>query len=110
MQFLKTLFWMVVAVMLALFAKVNWHDVQLVLWGGLLADVKLPVLVFAAFLLGWIPTLIIYRARLWALRRRFEPIERNVALAPRPVAPTTNAPGGPDPERVATDSKVWPAP
>ncbi|HEX8624777.1 MAG TPA: hypothetical protein VF782_06830 [Allosphingosinicella sp.] len=106
MQFLKTLFWIALTVVLVLFAKANWNAVTLKLWGGLEADVKLPVLVLAAFLLGFLPTFIVYRARLWSLRRRLEPTSVSVAPArpiPAPVA-VDNGEG----ERVATDSKVWP--
>jgi uncharacterized integral membrane protein len=86
MQFLKTLFWVVLAVVLVLFAYSNWTLVTLNLWGGLQADVKLPVLVIAAFLLGFVPTLIIYRARLWSLKRRLESqAQVHVANAPGPV-------------------------
>ena len=72
MQFLKTLFWVILAVVLVLFAHANWTMVTLNLWGGLQADVKLPVLLIAAFLLGFLPTMILYRTRLWSLRRRRE--------------------------------------
>ena len=72
MQFLKTLFWVILAVVMVLFAHANWHMVTVELWGGLQADVKLPVLVIAAFLLGFLPTLIVYRTRLWTLKRRLE--------------------------------------
>ena len=72
MQFLKTLFWVILAVVLVLFAHANWNVVTVNLWGGLQADVKLPVLVIFAFLLGFVPTLLIYRARLWTLKRRLE--------------------------------------
>lgn len=90
MQFLKTLFWVALAVVLVLFARANWVAVTVKLWGGLEADIKLPVLVFAAFLVGFLPTLILYRARLWSLRRRFETQERNLAaLQGVPAAPTT---------------------
>ncbi|HEX8064273.1 MAG TPA: hypothetical protein VF535_13790 [Allosphingosinicella sp.] len=110
MQFLKTLFWIALTVVLVLFAKANWNAVTLKLWGGLEADVKLPVLVLAAFLVGFLPTFIIYRARLWSLRRRLEPAERQVSVAPaRPApAPAPVAVDNGEGERVATDSKVWP--
>jgi uncharacterized integral membrane protein len=110
MQFLKALFWVVFGVTVALFARVNWHDATLKLWGGLAADVKLPVLLLAFFLLGWLPTLIVYRARLWALKRRYEPVERNLALSSvaAPATPVSNN-AGPETDRLATDSKVWPA-
>lgn len=110
MQFLKTLFWIALTVVLVLFAKANWNAVTLKLWGGLEADVKLPVLVLAAFLLGFLPTFIIYRARLWSLTRRLEPTHRQVSVAPvRPApAPAPVAVDNGEGERVATDSKVWP--
>ena len=108
MQFLKTLFWVIVAVVAVLFFYTNWQPVTLKLWGGLEADVKLPILVLFAFLLGFVPTFIVYRARLWALRRRFETqATAHVASHPapaRPVTPATNSPG-----RQATDAKAWPA-
>lgn len=89
MQFLKTLFWVAVAVALALFGKANWKPVTLKLWGGLEADIKLPVLILTAFLLGLIPMLLFHRARLWTMRRRIEAVERQAAVT---VAPTTNSP------------------
>ena len=110
MQFLKTLFWIALTVVLVLFAKANWNAVTLKLWGGLEADVKLHVLVLAAFLLGFLPTFIVYRARLWSLRRRLEPTSVSVApprAVPSPVAVDNGESGG-EGERVATDSKVWP--
>jgi uncharacterized integral membrane protein len=109
MQFLKTLFWVILAVVVVLFADANWEAVPVKLWGGLIADVKLPVLLFAAFLLGLLPTLLVYRAKLWSLRRRIEPTERTVAVpAPTPASPTP-VDNGPGADRVATDSKAWPA-
>lgn len=107
MQFLKTLFWIALTVVLVLFAKANWNAVTLKLWGGLEADVKLPVLVLAAFLLGFVPTFIVYRARLWNLRRRLEPTA--ISVAPTRPAPTPVAVDNGEGARVATDSKVWPA-
>lgn len=85
MQFLKTLFWVVLAVVLVLFAHANWNIVTLNLWGGLEADVKLPVLVIGAFLLGFLPTFILYRARLWSLRRRYETQVHHARVANAPA-------------------------
>ncbi|MDQ4088451.1 MAG: LapA family protein [Pseudomonadota bacterium] len=87
MQFLKTLFWVILAVVLVLFAHANWKMVTIDLWGGLQADVKLPVLVIFAFLIGFVPTFLIYRARLWALKRRVETqAQVHVANMPGPPA------------------------
>jgi putative membrane protein len=77
MQFLKNLFWVLIAVIVALFASRNWTDVTLNLWGDIQADIKLPVLLLVVFLIGFLPTWLILRARLWSHSRRLEAIERN---------------------------------
>jgi len=97
MQFLKTLFWVVLAVVLVLFARANWDTVTVDLWGGLQADVKLPVLVITAFLIGFVPTFLVYRTRLWALRCRFEATPQ-VHVANAPVVPVRNASSAPRPD------------
>jgi putative membrane protein len=121
MQFLKTLFWVMFAVVMVLFARDNWQVVHVNLWAGLIADVKLPMLVLFAFLAGFLPTFIIYRARIWSLRRRLENQGHNNAggpvTVPNPV-PTpvrrSSAPNDADvarqePEaREASDAKAWP--
>lgn len=77
MQFLKTLCWVLVAVVVALFASRNWEPVTLSLWGDIQADIKIPALLLAMFLLGFLPTWLIMRAKVWRLERRIEAIERN---------------------------------
>ena len=91
MQFLKTLFWVLIAVIVALFASRNWSDVTLNLWGDIQADIKLPILLLIIFLIGFLPTWLILRARIWSQRRRIEAMERNrlASLAPEP-APAEN--------------------
>jgi len=65
MHFLRALFWLVVGIAVAVFTVGNWRNVTLDLWGGLQADVKIPVLVLGAFLLGFLPMWIAYRYRRW---------------------------------------------
>ena len=77
MQFLKTLCWVLAAVVVALFASRNWVPVTLNLWGDIQADIKIPALLLALFLLGFLPTWLIMRAKVWRLERRIEAIERN---------------------------------
>jgi uncharacterized integral membrane protein len=81
MQFLKTLFWVLLAVVLALFASRNWSDVTLNLWGDIQADTKIPILLLLFFLLGFLPTWLIMRARIWSMRRRLEAFDRQNAPA-----------------------------
>jgi uncharacterized integral membrane protein len=82
MQFLKTLFWVLLAVLVVLFASRNWSDVTLNLWGDIQADVKIPVLLLVVFLLGFLPTWLVMRAKLWTMRRRVEALERQRAAVP----------------------------
>ena len=98
MRFLKTLFWMVLAAGLVLFARENWVPVTLKLWSGLEVDVKLPFLLLLMFLIGFLPAWLVFRGRLWSVRHqlgRNEPVI--VANQPglrssepgEPVAPAT---------------------
>jgi lipopolysaccharide assembly protein A len=103
MQFLKTLFWVVLAVVAVVFAMRNWTPVQVSLWGGLIVEAKLPVIVFGAFFLGFLPTFGWYRASRWRMQRRIESHERALAdirgvdIAPplTPAAPSTIEPPAP---------------
>jgi uncharacterized integral membrane protein len=79
MRFLTTIFWAMIAVVVALFAVRNWSDVTLNLWGDIQADIKIPILLLIGLLVGWLPTWLIMRARMWALKRRFEAVERQRA-------------------------------
>jgi len=76
MQFLKTVFWVLIAVLVVLFAVRNWTPVTLNLWTDIQAETKLPMLVFVGFLIGWLPTWLIMRARLWTMKRRIEAMDR----------------------------------
>ena len=77
MNFLRTLFWVVVAVSLAIFSNRNWGDVTLNLWGDIQADIKIPLLLLIMFLIGFLPPWLMLRARIWGLNRRIEGMERN---------------------------------
>ena len=89
MQFLKTLFWVLIAVIVVLFASRNWTDVTLNLWGDIQADIKIPVLLLITFLIGFLPTWLIMRARIWSYRRRVDALERTRAATTVPPSPTT---------------------
>lgn len=93
MHFLKTLFWVFVAVIAVIFSLRNWRVVPVDLWAGLTADVKLPVLFLIGMLVGFLPTYAVHRTKLWRLHRRIDNLERNalpatpVASAAEPVTP-----------------------
>jgi putative membrane protein len=87
MQFLRTLFWVVLAAFVAIIASENWRDVTLDLWGDLQADIKIPVLLLFAFLLGLVPTWLIMRGKLWRLQRRLGHDDQVRPVPPAPAAP-----------------------
>ena len=89
MQFLKTLMWVLIAVLAAIIASNNWRDVTVDLWSNLQADIKLPVLLAAVFLAGFLPTWLVMRGKLWRLKRRIA-IEVPPVLAP-PAPPPVEA-------------------
>lgn len=79
MQFLKTLFWVLVAVLLAVFAIYNWRPVEIAVWRDIEMETWLPVPIITAFVLGvllvWIP----HRASVWRWRRKVDATERKLA-------------------------------
>jgi uncharacterized membrane protein YciS (DUF1049 family) len=89
MRFLTSLFWIIVAVLVITLAIENWNYVTINLWGDLQADIRIPVLLAITFLLGFLPAYLIYRTRLWRLRKQ--------VAVPRPV------PAGP----AASDSEEF---
>ncbi len=76
MQFLKILFWCLLAFLAAIFTIGNWTTVPLKLWGGLIAEVNLPLLLFVTFLIGFVPAMAYYRTILWRLRNRLSTSQR----------------------------------
>jgi putative membrane protein len=110
MQFLKILFWCLLAFVAAIFTIGNWTNVPIHLWGGLIADVNLPLLLLITFLAGLLPTTLYFTTVRWRLRNRLSTTERAVndlrgalstsspALVPdadpdAPIAVPTPAPG-----------------
>lgn len=90
MRFLSTLFWVFLAVLLALFARANWTPVTIKLWNDMQADIKLPALLLIVFGLGFLPTWLTMRTRAWSHRRRVEALERRAAT-PGPEQPAAEA-------------------
>lgn len=79
MQFLKILFWTLIAFAAALFTFGNWKWVPISLFGNLVAEVNLPVLLLITFLAGLLPTFLYQRAVRWRLRQRLVAAERTIA-------------------------------
>ncbi|NIJ06631.1 putative integral membrane protein [Sphingomonas vulcanisoli] len=82
MNFLRTLFWIVVTVVVVVFSVNNWTTVTINLWGGLQADSKLPLLLLIAFLIGFVPLYIWHRAHRWQTAKRVAALETVMPVTP----------------------------
>ena len=99
MQFLRTLLIVFTVGVAVAFAIHNWTTVPIALWGGLVADINLPLLMVLCFLGGLLPTWIWHQAVRWRLRQRLASSDRAVndlrAIAatppPAPVEPLAPA-------------------
>ncbi|WP_088184358.1 lipopolysaccharide assembly protein LapA domain-containing protein [Sphingobium sp. Z007] len=96
MQFLRTAFWVVIAVGLAFFCMANYVPVTVRLWGDMVMETKLPVLLIGAFLLGALPFWIMARATRWRLKRRLHSTEKALVVATAAAAPPPPPPAFPD--------------
>ena len=79
MQFLKILFWCLLAFLAALFTIGNWTSVPIHLPGDLVAEVNLPFLLLVTFLIGLLPTFGWQAARRWRLKQQLTTCERLLA-------------------------------
>ena len=96
MQFLKYLFWCLLAFLAAVFSFGNWYSVDVHLWGGLIALVNLPFLLFVTFLAGLLPMWFYHLTQRWRLRQRLLTSERTVE-ALRVVGPPAEPVPTPEP-------------
>ena len=100
MQAFRTLFWVVTAVAIVLFAMGNWEEVSVRILPkmggasqGLRVDTFLPLVIIGAYLLGAVPVWLLHRASKWSLTRRVENAERELAnLRQQQMAADKNAP------------------
>ncbi|NLR71869.1 DUF1049 domain-containing protein [Novosphingobium sp. ERN07] len=90
MTMLRTIFWVLVIALLAAFTAANWHPVEVRIWEGLLLETRLPALVILAFLLGLVPTWLLYRATRWRLLRRIANLETQLTAKTAPSLTSTN--------------------
>ena len=90
MRFLKVLFWLLLGGIVAAFVIYNGDErVAVRLWGGLIADFSLPLLLIIVFLAGLLPMLLAYHAYKWRTRERLSGLERALtdlrAITPEPA-------------------------
>ena len=95
MSFLKTLFWVILLIGFAVFAINNWQPVSMKLWNDLWLDSKLPAVIAASFLLGFVPLWVWHRTVRYRLSRRIATLESGAktmaATFPAPTATSESA-------------------
>ncbi len=91
MNFLRTLAWIVLTVIVVVFSLRNWGPVTINLFGNLQADVKLPVLLLIAFLIGFLPLYSYHRTIRWRLKKKLL-LAESALMAPPPVVPVEPPP------------------
>jgi putative membrane protein len=79
MAIIRTIFWVLVAVVLVLFAINNWQPVEVRIWNSLILETKLPAIVIGAFLAGLLPMWALHRTQRWRMRRRIAGLEATIA-------------------------------
>ncbi|MGC6399344.1 lipopolysaccharide assembly protein LapA domain-containing protein [Sphingomonas sp. FW199] len=102
MQFLRTLFWALLVGILVAFAFNNWTSVDVRLWGGMVAQTNLPLLLGIVFLLGFLPMFLAHQAMKWRLKSKLASTERAlnelrnaqtpIMPPPAPSVPSATAP------------------
>lgn len=97
MQFLRTLFWVVLAIVVVYFAWANPQVVQVNLWGGLAWYPPMWFAMLMSFLAGLVPMALLHRATRWHLRRRLDNANRALTDTYPPPAPASNVPANPVP-------------
>lgn len=94
MQFLRTAFWVILAMIIMLFTFTNWTPVTINIWGGNMVETKLPLVVIVAFLAGSLPFWLLHKTTRWRMGRRLESAERALAATvppPPPPPPITSS-------------------
>ena len=93
MRFLKLLLFILLALALAWFAALNWVPVTVRLWAPYELVIRLPVLIVAAVLVGWLPSALAHSLNRWRWSRKLTRTERELEArrtAAEPVVSTNS--------------------
>lgn len=98
MQTVRTLIWVVVAVLLTLFAVINSQRTEVTIWPGYVAELPLSLLIVAVFLLGFLPPYLLNMSNRWRLQRKIRQQDETIAAlrpTPAPVSAALAPPTSP---------------
>lgn len=94
MQIFRTTIWVIVAVLLTVFALANYTPVEVQVWPGWSADTNLSFVILVSFLAGFVPPFFIALGNRWRLGRRLKQQEQTIEMLRTPVAPASPAASG----------------
>lgn len=93
MQSLRTISWVLFAIVFTLLAMQNLTPVEVWVFPGYEADTYLSIVILASFLLGFLPPYLVSASNRWRLQRKIKQQDDTIALLrPAPAAPTPPAP------------------
>ena len=94
MQAVRTIIWIIIAVVLTVFAVANSQPVAVAVWPGYVAELPLSILIVLVFLLGFLPPFILNMGNRWRMNRKLAVQEQVInqlrTPAPAPAAPTAD--------------------
>ena len=96
MNYVRTVVWVVLLMILLVFSLNNWTTVDVKIWEGIILETKLPALVVIAFLLGLVPMWLISKAGRWRMQRQIRGLQGMAASSL-----STESLAGADPENPA---------
>lgn len=92
MQIVRTLVWVVLLVALVAFSVANWGETTEVhIWENLIWQTRLPAVVIVSFLLGLVPTWLVYRTQSWRMERRIRSLEGSHEASATTATSSTSA-------------------
>ena len=93
MQTMRTIIWVIMAVILTIFAVANSQTVAVSVWPGFVAELPLSILIIMVFMLGFLPAFILSVGNRWRLGRQINIQEQVITQLRMPApSPTTVEP------------------
>lgn len=103
MQAFRTIIWIIIAVLLTIFAVANAQPVAVSIWPGYVAELPLSILIILVFLVGFLPPFLFNMGNRWRLGRKIQVQEQVIAQLKTPApAPTSATAPLPSPEFAVT--------
>lgn len=98
MQAVRTIIWIIIAVIMTVFAVANSQAVAVAIWPGYVAELPLSILIILVFLLGFLPPFLFNLGNRWRLSRQISMQEQVIAQlrapAPSPAQSAESSAGG----------------